>query len=817
MGCSAAKADYLLKGSDGDCKSGKQAGAAPPKPNSSRALAMQQTREFKNTLLFLAKVELFQRLPKDEHPLLAMACETVDYSEGDVIIKQGDVGSEFFIVKKGQAVVSVNEKRVAVLQYQDYFGEAALLREEPRTATITAGSDVVLLRITRDRFRELGLPDKLQFSNRKAVGVGGARTVEKRPPSPKTQEERDLIATALRGNANLQVMVALDEDRIQNMIDIAWQETVAAGTDVITEGDVNADYFYVVQEGTFDIYIYNKEARSPDHGGLYNHPARSMEQLTRNTSSTIQKVVSEVHKGGSFGELALLYLVPRAATVKARVRSTVWVFDRQNFKSILLKASERRINEYVAYLNHTAVLSPLLVDEKKAVAQAITEVHFKRGEVIFQQGVSMGAMYILCEGEVSMVRDDTEVKRLMVGKELGEARFFGEKSLLCEVESDFTMTLESDTGKALMLERETFNMIVGPLQDTGKEPQSGSRMARSPSMAFGRLSCMAPEPAKRIKKKDLVRVGLLGCGGFGAVELWEHKSSKETYAMKVLSKGYIVQTGMQESIMNEKNILMQTNSPFIIKLLETYNGTQMLYFLLEAALGGELYATYNRKGLHGSEKHAKFYSAGVVCSFEHMHQRRIIYRDLKPENILMNDLGQVKLTDMGLAKFVIGKTYTTCGTPDYFAPELIASTGHTCAVDWWTLGVLLFELMAGHTPFEAPQPMLTYTKVMRGIDKVLFPSKCQGMVGEIIKGLLKKDPSERLPVRPGGIQNLKKADWYASFDWLSFAELSMAPPYKPEVRSKKDLGNFCARKEDSPPLVPYVDDGTGWDEDFASR
>merc|ERR1711939_978238 len=157
--------------------------------------------------------------------------------------------------------------------------------------------------------------------------------------------------------------------------------------------------------------------------------------------------------------------------------------------------------------------------------------------------------------------------------------------------------------------------------------------------------------------------------------------------MKGLSKGYIVKTGMQDSVMNEKNILMMTNSSFIIKLYECYNGSQTLYFLMEAALGGELYATYNRKGFHGSEKHAKFYIAGVVFSFEHLHERRIIYRDLKPENLLLTEKGHIKLTDMGLAKFVIGKTFTPCGTHDYFAPELISSAGHNHGVDWWTLGI----------------------------------------------------------------------------------------------------------------------------------
>merc|ERR1712238_380764 len=110
--------------------------------------------------------------------------------------------------------------------------------------------------------------------------------------------------------------------------------------------------------------------------------------------------------------------------------------------------------------------------------------------------------------------------------------------------------------------------------------------------------------------------------------------------------------------------------------------------------------------LFGNEPHARFYLAAVVLALEHCHERRIVYRDLKPENLLLTSTGYIKLTDMGLAKFVIGKTYATCGTPDYFAPEIISSIGHTQAVDWWCLGILTFELMTGHPPFESSSPMM---------------------------------------------------------------------------------------------------------------
>lgn len=262
--------------------------------------------------------------------------------------------------------------------------------------------------------------------------------------------------------------------------------------------------------------------------------------------------------------------------------------------------------------------------------------------------------------------------------------------------------------------------------------------------------------------------------------------------------------------------MLSTNSRFVIKLFATYNSSQYLYFLLEAALGGELYATYNRKGFHGSERHAKFYSAGVVFAFEHLHERRILYRDLKPENILLNEQGETKLTDMGLAKFVIGKAFTTCGTSDYFAPELIASIGHNKAVDWWTLGILIYELMSGHPPFEAPNPMQIYGKVMKGIHAVKFPSRCRGAVGVLVHQLLTREPTERLPMKAGGTTLLRQHAWYKDFDWDACFTLQMTPPYKPVVKSKTDIANFNARKEDMPPQKPYIDNGSGWDKDFAS-
>lgn len=744
-------------------------------------------------LKFLSRVKLFQRLPKEVHTTLASACVPAEYKPKARIICQGDDGDEFFIIQAGEADVEVNGKKVATLKANDYFGENALLRNEPRTATITAKTDLKALKIGRDRFDLLGLREKLEFPQRKAVGGGGKQELVTKPPSPKTDAEKQLMIEALKQNDNLMSVVSLSDANLSQMVAVAWKEEVTAGTKLITEGDLNADYFYVVQEGKFDVVIGG--SKTAEEGG--------------------PQVVASIPKGGSFGELALLYFAPRAATIQAAEDAMVWVIDRKNFKEILAQSSNATAKEYIKYLDKVEILAPLQDDEKAAVAQSLSEMSFSRGEVIFQQGEKGDAFYILIEGQVSVVKDGREVTKLIATPE--KASFFGDRALLSNEPRNATLQVISDTAKTLTVDRQSFDMVLGPLAELQTRGRGGKSKLAARSVA-GSAAAMGNATRKfgLILRKDLKRIGLLGCGGFGAVELVEHAALGDTYALKALSKGYVMKSGMQQNVLNEKNVQIMCDSPFIIKLYETYNGTQSLYFLLEPALGGELYATYNKKGLFGKEGHAKFYVAGVVNAFEHLHGKKIIFRDLKPENLLLTELGHIKLTDMGLAKVVVGKTYTTCGTPDYFAPEMIASAGHTMAVDWWTLGVLSFELMAGHPPFESPHPMQIYQKVNKGITKVNFPNKMKGVVEDLVKNLCKKEPAERLPMRKGGAGNIRKHSWFSTFEWEKYDNGNMPSPYRPQVQSKKDMANFAARKEDMPPNVQYKDDGSGWDADFAT-
>ncbi|CAL1171544.1 unnamed protein product [Cladocopium goreaui] len=241
----------------------------------------------------------------------------------------------------------------------------------------------------------------------------------------------------------------------------------------------------------------------------------------------------------------------------------------------------------------------------------------------------------------------------------------------------------------------------------------------------------------------------------------------------------------------------RTQINYVVRLLATYNGREHVYFLLEAALGGELFTTYERLKLYGSEVHARFYVACVTEALAHLHEKNVIYRDLKPENLLLDVKGFCKVTDMGLAKITTSPTFTMVGTPDYMAPEVIDQTGHTKSVDWWTLGVLLFELLAGHAPFESKtgNAQETYGLVKRGIETVHFPSSVKLQAAALVRNLCHRSPEVRLRT-----PMLREHQFFKSFDWPGLQQLRMTPPLVPQVHNQ-NLRIFKVQHPDAPQQV----------------
>ncbi|KAL3831911.1 hypothetical protein ACJMK2_023607 [Sinanodonta woodiana] len=232
----------------------------------------------------------------------------------------------------------------------------------------------------------------------------------------------------------------------------------------------------------------------------------------------------------------------------------------------------------------------------------------------------------------------------------------------------------------------------------------------------------------KLKLEDLHRVTPLGSGGFGRVVL---NNSSETYALKIISKQRIVEIGYQERILNEKNILAELKSDFIVRLYKTFKDDEYLYLLMELCLGGELSKLiYDVDNLNHTA--AKFYTACIAEALIYMHSKGIVHSDLTTSNALLDSKGYVKLIDFGMASKVTSgqEAKSLHGTPDYMAPEVILNKGHNTAADLWSLGVIVYNMLAGWAPFadEDENYIQTYHNVLNGIDDVDFPDDIENMI-----------------------------------------------------------------------------------------
>lgn len=287
-------------------------------------------------------------------------------------------------------------------------------------------------------------------------------------------------------------------------------------------------------------------------------------------------------------------------------------------------------------------------------------------------------------------------------------------------------------------------------------------------------------------------ISVLGRGHFGKVILGQYKNTGEYFAIKALKKGDIIARDEVESLLAEKRIFEVANSvrhPFLVNLFACFQTESHVCFVMEYAAGGDLMMHIHADVF--DEPRAVFYAACVVLGLQYLHDNKIIYRDLKLDNLLLDTEGYVKIADFGLCKEGMGygdRTGTFCGTPEFLAPEVLTETSYTRAVDWWGLGVLIFEMLVGESPFPGDDEEEVFDSIVN--DEVRYPRFLSIEAVAIMRKLLRKHPDRRLGASEKDAEDVKKQQFFRNVTWDDLLQRKVKPPFVPTVTSSEDVSNF---------------------------
>lgn len=330
----------------------------------------------------------------------------------------------------------------------------------------------------------------------------------------------------------------------------------------------------------------------------------------------------------------------------------------------------------------------------------------------------------------------------------------------------------------------------------------------APAPAPPRADELEPGSQRQYSLDDFELIRVIGRGSYAKVLMVELKRTKRVYAMKVIKKALVTDDEDIDWVQTEKHVFeTASNHPFLVGLHSCFQTPSRLFFVIEFVRGGDLMFHMQRQR-RLPEEHARFYAAEISLALHFLHERGVIYRDLKLDNVLLDHEGHIKLTDYGMCKEGVrpgDTTSTFCGTPNYIAPEILRGEEYGFSVDWWALGVLTYEMLAGRSPFDIAQAadnpdQNTEDYLFQVIleKTIRIPRSLSVKAASVLKGFLNKNPAERLGCGDSGFLDIVSHPFFKSIEWEMLEQKQVVPPFKPRLEGERDLANFPPEFTDEP-------------------
>lgn len=760
----------------------------------------------------LRSVLIFKRFADSTFHTLARSMYEREYEAGTVICKEGEFSDEMFILQEGEVVVtkatqdskkkssatsSKMGKKEFYLTAGASFGELGMNYGSPRQRTITATKNCRVYVLKRSDYHNIVQSEFLL----------------------KKQMMNDAVQ-------KVQVLDTLPPEQLDMLLDRAELVSFPANTKIIEQGTLGGT-FYMIASGKVNCIVYEQKNKN-DQPGLNKTRAALKSDIFRRakkvedddnssvatTKHNYKKKVYEFGVGEYFGERALLqnnHLRKADVVAKTDVELLAIAYDSIADVTDLVglkKAFQENIKKQA--LGDTPFFDNLTIEEEEQLEKALVLESFKDGEHIIDEGIENNNFYLIVEGFVEIrknlnSKDDFEIAQL------GPENYFGEGSLLLDKKTNASVIAKGNVSCYVLSKEKFVELVKGEklklIKDTFNERNRKllvkSREKKNEYLANTTLD-------------DLRTLTNLGSGCFGLVKLVEVKDMNAFFALKTMEKGAVVENNQQVNVMNEKKILLSCDHPFIVKLYRTFKDAKYLYFLLEFIQGGEMFQFlhHERNGYLDNDT-AKFFVACVVDALDYLHKKRVVYRDLKPENLMIDLEGYTKVVDFGFAKKCAYRTFTVCGTAQYLAPEILFHRGYGRSVDFWTLGILIFELFTGSTPFKRDTRNEMF-EAIKTENRIKFNRRWRGAdaAKEIVCLLLHKHPKKRLGCNAAtkrGFKQVKQHRWFDSIDFQKLYFKEIEPPWIPKVKADNDYSHFEEYDEDDNPLTGKYDKKAGSD------